>query len=135
MSNYYDHLLLRPKDELHVLTALEKETIKMINDMLTMRSSALRGITKYSFNHNCQTASVHQQGSSASIWRRSRGAPHRHPPMTGFEGTMHSAPPPTLTPVDRNSDSAVVIDFVACNEVRKDIFGKGLNLPVPLDIQ
>jgi len=26
-------------------------------------------------------------------------------------------------------------DFVAFNEVRKDIFGKGLNLPAPLDIQ
>jgi len=25
--------------------------------------------------------------------------------------------------------------FVACNEVRKDIFGKGPNLPAPLDIQ
>ena len=31
--------------------------------------------------------------------------------------------------------SAVVKDFVASNEVRKDIFGKGLNLPAPLDIQ
>ena len=31
--------------------------------------------------------------------------------------------------------TAVVKDFVACNEVRKDIFGKGLNLPAPLDIQ
>jgi len=30
---------------------------------------------------------------------------------------------------------AVVKDFVACNEVRKDIFGKGLSLPAPLDIQ
>ena len=32
-------------------------------------------------------------------------------------------------------DSAVVKDFVACNEVRKDIFGKGINLLAPLDIQ
>jgi len=32
-------------------------------------------------------------------------------------------------------DSAVVKDFVACNEVRKDIFGKGPNLPATLDIQ
>ena len=33
------------------------------------------------------------------------------------------------------SASKVVKHFVACNEVRKDIFGKGLNLPAPLDIQ
>ena len=33
------------------------------------------------------------------------------------------------------SMTAVVKDFVACNEVRKDIFGKGLSLPAPLDIQ
>jgi len=32
-------------------------------------------------------------------------------------------------------DSAVVKEFVACNEVRKDIFGKGLNFPAPLDVQ
>jgi len=32
-------------------------------------------------------------------------------------------------------DSAVVKDFVACNEVRKDIFGMGPNLPAPLDRQ
>jgi len=31
--------------------------------------------------------------------------------------------------------SAVVKDFVACKEVWKDIFGKGLNLPAPLDMQ
>ena len=37
--------------------------------------------------------------------------------------------------LDCIDDSAVVKDFVACNEVRKDIFGKGLNLPAPLDIQ
>jgi len=38
--------------------------------------------------------------------------------------------------LDCIDDSAVVKDFVACNEVRKDdIFGKGINLPVPLDIQ
>jgi len=37
--------------------------------------------------------------------------------------------------LDSIDDSAVVKDFVACNEVRKDIFGKGLNLPAPLDIQ
>ena len=30
---------------------------------------------------------------------------------------------------------AVVKDFVTCNEVRQNIFGKGLNLPAPLDIQ
>jgi len=29
--------------------------------------------------------------------------------------------------LDCIDDSAVVKDFVACNEVRKDIFGKGLN--------
>ena len=29
----------------------------------------------------------------------------------------------------------VVKDFVACNEVQENIFGKGLNLPAPLDIQ
>jgi len=37
--------------------------------------------------------------------------------------------------LDCNDDSAVVKDLVACNEVRQDIFGKGLNLPAPLDIQ
>ena len=37
--------------------------------------------------------------------------------------------------LDCIDDSAVVKDFVACNEVRKDIFRKGLNLPAPLDIQ
>ena len=37
--------------------------------------------------------------------------------------------------LDCIDDSAVVEDFVACNEVRKDIFGKGLNLPALLDIQ
>ena len=37
--------------------------------------------------------------------------------------------------LDCIDDSAVVKDFVACNEVRKNIFGKGLNLPAPLDIQ
>ena len=37
--------------------------------------------------------------------------------------------------LDCIDDSAVVMDFVACNEVRKDIFGKELNLPAPLDIQ
>ena len=36
--------------------------------------------------------------------------------------------------LDCIDDSAVVKDFVACNEVRKDIFRKGLNLPAPLDI-
>ena len=36
--------------------------------------------------------------------------------------------------LDCIDDSAVVKDFVACNKVRKDIFGKGLNLPAPLDI-
>ena len=36
--------------------------------------------------------------------------------------------------LDCIDDSAVVKDFVACNEVQKDIFGKGLNLPAPLDI-
>jgi len=33
--------------------------------------------------------------------------------------------------LDCINDSAVVKDFVACNEVRKDIFGKGLNLLCP----
>ena len=37
--------------------------------------------------------------------------------------------------LDCIDDSAVVKDFVACNEVRRDIFGKGLNLPAPVDIQ
>ena len=37
--------------------------------------------------------------------------------------------------LDCIDDSAVVKDFVAFNEVRKDIFGKRLNLPTPLDIQ
>ena len=37
--------------------------------------------------------------------------------------------------LDCIDDSAVVKDFVACNKVRQDIFGKGLNLPAPLDIQ
>ena len=37
--------------------------------------------------------------------------------------------------LDCIDDSAVVEDFVACNEVRKDIFGKGLTLLAPLDIQ
>jgi len=37
--------------------------------------------------------------------------------------------------LDCIDDSAVVKDFVACNEVRKDIFGKGPNLPAMLDIQ
>jgi len=36
--------------------------------------------------------------------------------------------------LDCIDDFAVVRDFVACNEVRKDTFGKGLNLPAPLDI-
>ena len=34
--------------------------------------------------------------------------------------------------LDGIDDSAVVKDFVACNEVRKDIFGKGVNLPAPV---
>jgi len=37
--------------------------------------------------------------------------------------------------LDCIDDSALVKGFVACNEVLKDIFGKGLNLPAPLDIQ
>jgi len=37
--------------------------------------------------------------------------------------------------LDCIDDSAVVKDFVACNEDRKNIFGKGPNLPAPLDIQ
>jgi len=37
--------------------------------------------------------------------------------------------------LDWIDDSVVVKDFVACTEVRKDIFGKRLNLPAPLDIQ
>jgi len=37
--------------------------------------------------------------------------------------------------LDCIDDSAVVKDFIACNEVRQDIFGKGLKLPAPLDIQ
>jgi len=37
--------------------------------------------------------------------------------------------------LDCIDDSAVGKNFVACNEVRKDIFGKGPNLPAPLDIQ
>ena len=37
--------------------------------------------------------------------------------------------------LDCIDDSAVVKDFVACNEVRKDIFRKGLNFPAPMDIQ
>jgi len=37
--------------------------------------------------------------------------------------------------LDCIDDSAVIKDFVACNEVRKDIVGKGPNLLAPLDIQ
>jgi len=37
--------------------------------------------------------------------------------------------------LDCIDDSAVVKDFVACNDVRKDIFGKGPSLPAPLNIQ
>jgi len=36
--------------------------------------------------------------------------------------------------LDCIDDSAVVKDFVACNEVQNDIFGKGPNLPAPLNI-
>jgi len=37
--------------------------------------------------------------------------------------------------LDCIDDCALAKDFVACNEVLKDSFGKGLNLPAPLDIQ